>query len=48
MWVTKSVEFQKHDDAMTSSERFSLDKDRDKMNISLPVGKLYDRDMLTT
>jgi hypothetical protein len=32
-WLTKKVNFQEHEAAMNSSERFSLDKDWDKLNI---------------
>lgn len=32
-WVTKKVDFKEREAAMTSSERFSLDKDWDKLNI---------------
>jgi hypothetical protein len=32
-WVTKKVDFQEHEAAMTSSERFFLGEDWDKLSI---------------
>jgi hypothetical protein len=47
-WGAKKVDVQEHEAATTSSERFSLDKDWDKLNMRPLLGKEYYRDRLTT